>query len=214
MSVKQNELISIIMPLLHTEYNDQAMKIVYETMAANTVGPWELLIDNDDEKDMYEKVNDLADDAHSDNLCFWNSDVFPAPNWDVMMRKHHDRNAITTGYLCECGAIGVAAENIPANFGWRPESYDRMGFEAFAHEEAFGVPEVHEKRAWYFPCMISRDRFIELGRFKKGQWNVDPVDIWFWDHHRDNGGIFLQTQSFFYHLQCLSETDRVDRTGK
>ena len=210
----ENELISIIMPLLHTPMNDQAMEIVQQTLEANTVGPWEMIIDDDDERDMYEKVNRLADKANSDNLCFWNSDVFPAPNWDVMMRKHHQPNAITTGYLCECGAIGVATENVPANFGWRPESYDRKGFEAFALEHSQNVPEVREKRAWYFPCMISRERFVELGKFKKGVWNVDPVDIWFWNHHAEQGGIFLQTRSYFYHLQCLSATDRVDRSGK
>lgn len=195
--------ISIIIPHLRKKNNDLALKLNVEMLMDNTANSFELIVDTQAPKDPYEIWNETAKSARADILVFSNTDVLMAIDWDIYMVVYCKHNIIVTGYLVEPGNVGVADVNIHKDFGRHPDSFRRKEFEDWCDDQK--VPECIEQRAWYMPCAVRKDWFLETGGFKPGYPFPNPNDIRFWDECRDVFGTkFLRVNSWAYHFQNLS----------
>jgi hypothetical protein len=195
--------ISIIIPHKRTKLNNLALELNLRMLQDNTLHSYELIIDTESPKDPYKIWNECAKQARADILIFTNSDVLMAPMWDVLFVEHMKDNAIFTGYLVEPGNIGVAAVNLPYNFGRSPVDFNRNTFEAFAN--LYKVQDIREERGWYMPCAFRRDWFLDTGGFDVTLGFPNPNDIIFWERCiKDYGTKLYRTRSFAYHFQNLS----------
>lgn len=194
--------ISILIPHKHEPENDKALKIALECIIDNTDHDYEVLIDTTTPGEPYTLINRMAMQASSEWLVFSNSDVFFAPHWDTPMLEAAQPDTIVTGVLVEAGAIGVAQQNIRLNFGMTPDRFFRKGFEAWCAEYRGPI----DGDGWYFPCLINRNRFLEMGGFDttKGAFPFVPLDIIFWEKWRAAGKQVQRVRSFAFHLQNYS----------
>lgn len=194
--------ISILIPHKHDKENDKALKIALECLIDNTDHDYEILIDSTTPGEPYTIINQMAARAAGPWLVFMNSDVFMGPHWDTPMLAAADNDTIVTGVLVEAGAIGVAQQNIRANFGMTPDFFHRQAFEQFCAQANWTI----EGDGWYFPCLINRGRFIEMGMFDttKGAFPFVPLDILFWEAWRAAGKRVQRVASYAYHLQNYS----------
>lgn len=205
--------ITIAFPHLRNHSNDQAFKVALECIVDNTTLDYELLIEAVAERrDIYPVINDMAQRAKSDWLVLSNSDVFFAPDWAAPLYDAREPNTIVTGIIAECGAIGVNEVNWSINFGRNPQSFRRAAFEqwaAGAEGEYAWQDKGHRARGWYFPCLIHRPTFLELGGFdtSRGHFPVDAIDMMYWDTWIEAGKGFKRVKSFCYHLQAYSDPD-------
>lgn len=197
--------ISILLAHKHEKANDAALKVAVETIIDNTVSDFELLIDTTTPANVYEVYNSLASRASASWLVFTNTDVFFAPSWDTVMLEAKDPNAIVTGVIVECGAIGVATANVHKDFGMRPETFRRGEFEEWvAREQPLPAGD-----GWYFPSLHNTLMFMNQGGFDltKGAFPTEPLDIFYWNHWRETGHYIRHVRSYCYHLQhyCAEE---------
>lgn len=194
---------TIILPHLRSAANDEALRIALDCIVANTALDYELLIESVAEpRDIYPVCNRMAQQATADWLVFGNSDVFMAPGWAEPMYEARAENAIVTGVIVECGAIGVSTQNIHRNFGMTPQTYQRAAFEQWVRE----TPFVPDGEGWYFPSLHPRRAFLETGGFDttRGSFPKDTLDIFYWQRWRDSGRVVRRVPSFSYHLQNYS----------
>lgn len=204
--------ISILLPHLRNPSNDAALRIAIDTLAAHTDMDFELLIEAVAERrDIYAVLNRMARRALGEYIIPFNSDVFASPNWIAPLWEARDPNTIVSPVMVECGAIPVNDANLERNFGRTPETYQREAFETWA--QTGGGWREHwreDEAAWFFPSLISRRRFLELGGFDIGRGNfpLHPLDIWFWDTWAAAGGKFKRVRSWVYHLQVWSDPTR------
>jgi hypothetical protein len=202
--------ISIIIPHLRNADNDKALKIALDCILDNTDLDYELIVESvATRRDIYPVINSMAHRARAEWLVFSNSDVFLAPGWASAMYAARDPNAIVTGIIAECGAIGVAADNYELHYGVTPETYNRAGFEAWVAENGATIysHKAHQHRGWYLPCLIHKRTFNHFGGFDTsyGQFPNDPVDIYTWNKWAAQGKTFKRANSWCYHLQAFSD---------
>jgi len=194
--------ISILIAHKHEKANDQAFVVALKTIVENTVSDYELLVDTTTPANVYAIYNRLAAVATAEYIVFSNSDVFLAPGWDAPMLEAAAPDTIVTGVIVECGAIGVAIDNVHRNFGMRPDTFRRAEFEAWV-QAGVHIPPTD---GWYFPSLHPRQAFLDRGGFDltKGVFPVDPLDIIYWDTWRKSGRKVRRVPSFCYHLQFYS----------
>lgn len=202
--------ISIIIPHLRNRDNDAALQIAIDCIIDNTDLDYELIIEAvEARRDIYPVLNNMAHRARAEWICFSNSDVFFAPGWASAFYAARDENAIVTGIIAECGAIGVAADNYELHFGVTPGSYDRAGFEAWVADNGARIygDKAHQHRGWYLPCLIHKRTFNHFGGFdtSRGHFPIDPVDIHTWNKWDETGHTFRRANSWCYHLQAFSD---------
>lgn len=207
-------LVSILLPHLREPENDKALQIAVDTLIAHTDLDYELIIEGVSERrDIYPVINAMAGRAISDWIVFWNSDVFAAPNWIQPLYEARAVDRIVSPVMVECGAIGVSERNIHKDFGMTPDTYRRTDFEQWVKDGAeWSINWIEGDRAWYFPSLLSRERFLDLGGFDSsfGQFPFDPVDIHFWNTWEAHQGVFKRARSWVYHLQNYSaESEQV-----
>lgn len=197
--------ISVLIAHKHEKANDAALKVALDTIVDNTVHDYELLIDSTTPANVYQVYNQLAVRASAPYIVFTNSDVFFAPRWDIPMLVAADPDAIVTGVIVECGAIGVATANVHRDFGMRPQTFRRKEFEEWVEKEQPLPPG----DGWYFPSLHNRQAFLDMGGFDltKGTFPTEPLDILYWNTWRERGGIIKHVRSYCYHLQhyCAAE---------
>lgn len=193
--------ISILIPHKHEPENDKALKIAVECLIDNTDHDYEILIDSTTPGDPYTVINQMAARAAGPWLVFMNSDVFMGPHWDTPMLAAAANDTIVTGVLVESGAIGVAQQNIRANFGMTPDFFHRQAFEQFCLQANYPL----DGEGWYFPCLINRGRFIQMGMFDTSEGGFPlPLDIRFWEKWKAAGNRVQRVASYSYHLQNYS----------
>lgn len=200
-------LVSILLPHLRTPANDAALQIALSCIIDNTALDYELIIEAVSERrDIYPVLNAMAERALGEWVVFHNSDVFVSPGWLEPLYDSRDENAIVSPVMVECGAIGVAPVNLRKDFGMTPLTFRREAFEEWVKSggEMPGIPD--GARRWYFPSLLNRQSFLDMGGFDsvRGQFPIDPVDIWFWDQWAAAGKTFRHARSFVYHLQAWS----------
>lgn len=193
--------LSILIPHKHDPVNDKALAIALSCIAANTRHDYELMIDTTTPGDPYVILNDMARRASSDWLFFGNSDLFPAPGWDVPLLAAAQRGTIVNATLVECGAIGVHNQNIHRNFGMTPDTFDRAGFEAWAATN----PELPLGDGFVFYALLNRLDFLEEGGFDTANGAFpDPLDSMFWARWQASGKRIIRANALLYHLQNYS----------
>lgn len=208
-------LVSILLPHLREPENDKALKIAVDSLITHTDLDYELIIESVAERrDIYPVINQMAARVRAEWIIFWNSDVFAAPNWIRPMYEARGLELIVSPVMVECGAIGVSERNLYRDFGMTPDSYRRDEFEAWVQAGAeWSTNWLDGQRAWYFPSLISRERFLGLGGFDSsfGRFPVDPVDIHFWDAWEAHQGKFVRARSWVYHLQHWSSEEEQEK---
>jgi len=194
--------LSVLLPHLREPVNDRALAICLDTLVDNTGVDYELILEAvADRRDIYAVCNSMAERANSDWIVFHNSDVFMAPGWAEPMLAAADPHAIITGVIVECGAIGVNVLNHEHNFGMRPETFDRAGFERWVAE----TPAVPAGDGWFFPSLHHRESFLAFGGFDTALGAFpDPLDEIYWNRWREAGRRIQRVESFCYHLQQYS----------
>ena len=198
--------LSILIAHKHDPVNDEALKIALDTIVANTVHDYELLVDATTPTNVYGAYNKLAERATTPYIAFTNSDVFLAPGWDVPMMEAANPWTIVTGVIVECGAIPVAAANVEKNFGMTPQAFRRQEFEQWVAEKQ----PFPEGRGWYFPSLHDRIAFLVMGGFdvSQGEFPRVAIDKFYWENWRASHHFVSHVRSYSYHLQCYSDVDR------
>lgn len=214
---------SIILPHKRNPGNDDSLAICLDMLTRNTHHDFNLLMAEVRYSLLYETINRLFKQSDTDCCVFWNSDMFPAPNWDVPMLAAFNYHTIVTNILVEPGAISMDGANLQMDFGRKPSTFRRAEFEAWAQ-----APEREPRGGdgWYAPYMMSRQRFVDLGCMEINTDDVDangfnarPFDIEMFERHKANGGVVRRAQgSFTYHLQRWSDVneqthEKRDRSG-
>lgn len=198
-------VLSIVIPHKPTPMNDKALMLNIGMLLANTLNPYELIIETTVPKCPYVIWNEISHIARADILVFTNSDVLMAKEWDKVI-PHIADNEIMTGYLAEAGNIGVASVNIPKSFGKTPDEFDKASFDSWASSYGPQVPESQEQRGWYMPCAMRREWFLSTGGFDTAETFPAPNDIKFWEMCIHTYKTKLtRIRSFAYHFQALSQ---------
>ena len=196
-------LVSVLIPHLREPENDKALKTCLETLVDNTDVDYEIMVSAvEARRCLYAVCNEMATRAQADYIVFHNSDVFMAPGWAEPMLAAAAPDTIVAGVIVECGAIGVASDNVHKNFGMRPDTFRRAEFEKWVRE----VGHVPPTEGWYFPSLHHRETFLKVGGFDltKGHFPTEPLDIIYWDAWRKSGRKVVRVPSFCYHLQHYS----------
>jgi hypothetical protein len=120
------------------------------------------------------------------------------------------RRAITNLVLTVASAH---AENITRDFGRRPETFDRAGFEAYALEAP-----VPSGTGFPAPMMMSRSRVLDLGGYAAFSYTDDggftDADLVLMNKHVTTGGVLMRAPAYFYHLQRWSALIEQTKAGR
>ena len=204
-------MFSVIIPHKHGKLNDECLALCLKMLKENTRNDYDVLVD-DRNMDPYQIWNETVPLAKGEVVVMSNTDVLMAPGWDEMV-LHAAPNAIVTGYLVECGAIGVHQTNIEKDFGRTPAAFNRDAFEKFVAINSNDKPAIKEERGWYMPCAMNREWFRQTGGFDTGKGRFPaPLDIYFWESCLKHPSFrLLRAKSYAYHFQNLSNETRVKR---
>jgi len=196
---------TVILPHKRNPGNDAALTICMDMLKANTVSDnFEILISCVRDGLLFPTIDRLFRQAETEYLVFWNSDMFPAPNWDILMLEQAAHDVIVNPVLVEPGAIGLYAENLLMDFGRRPDTFRRDEFEEWSQSENASVPD---GEGFFAPYMIARQRYLDLGGFDLTGDLTGFVgrDMDLYAAHKANGGRVVRVGAYVYHLQRYSE---------
>lgn len=196
---------SILIPHKRNPENDKALRIALDCIVANTQYDYELIVDATTPADPYVVINSMAERARGEYIFFSNSDIFVADDWDYMLLGLSAPDTIVNCTLVESGAIGVHEANIHHSFGMTPDTFDRVGFEAFAKERT----ELPANNGFVFYGLIHRKTFLKRGGFdvNRGKFPSVALDRLFWEQWEADGLRIVRAKSFVYHLQNYSNPD-------
>jgi GT2 family glycosyltransferase len=181
---------------------------------ANTGIDFELVLESVAERrDIYRVLNNMAMRAIGDWIIPMNTDVFVSPGWSEPLVEAADLNTIISPVMVECGAIGVHERNLQRDFGMTPDAFRREEFEQWVNTGAEWLGWIDGDWAWFFPSLLPRLRFLDLGGFdtRKGSFPLEPLDIDFWLHWQAQGGKFKRVRSWVYHLQQWSSKEEQEK---
>ena len=204
---------TVILPHKRNPGNDRALAIALDCLFTNTRADFHLLIDAAEDEPLYPRMNRLIEQAETDCVLFTCSDIFPAPDWDTPMLAAWNYETFVLGVVVEPGAIGAHAENITRDFGRRPETFDRAGFEAYALEAP-----VPSGTGFPAPMMMSRSRVLDLGGYAAFSYTDDggftDADLVLMNKHVTTGGVLMRAPAYFYHLQRWSALIEQTKAGR
>ena len=207
--------VSILLPHLREPNNDTALKVCLDCLVANTATDFELVMESvATRRDIYGVLNRMAERAIGEWIIPMNTDVFVSPGWMEPLLEAADPNTIVSPVMVECGAIGVHERNLQRDFGMTPDSFQREAFEQWVLEGADWLGGwVEGDWAWFFPSLLPRQRFLDLGGFDttRGAFPREPLDINFWIDWETQGGLFKRVRSWVYHLQQWSSKEEQEK---
>ncbi len=203
-------MISIIIPHKHTPDNDAALELALRSIRDKSRYKDHEVIVDDSPICPYAVWNAKAEAAHHSILCFTNSDVIFAQDWDVNFVRYCERKVYLSGWLVECGVIPVNQKNIEHDFGRKPADFQEVEFERFVANHKVGVPDILFEEGWYMPCVINRSDFLEVGGFPTASGRFpEPLDHRFILKLKTlPGWRWSKANSWAYHFQNLSGRPR------
>lgn len=197
---------TLILPHLRNPGNDAALRIALDCLMTNTVNDFTLLMDVVRGGDLYETITRLVKHAPTEYCCYWASDTFAAPEWDVPMLALAAPDTFVNGVLVEPGAIGVHPESIHKDFGRKPETFRRAEFEEYVKDAPLPNGE-----GWYCPYMFPRDGWLAHGGLQSGlqgdHHGFTSADVELFDRWKASGNRIVRTRSYAYHMQRFSQLD-------
>lgn len=210
---------TIILPHKNNPGNNAALLICIDTLMANTHTEFNLLMSSAYNQRLFPAVDRLIRQCETDCFVFWNSDMFPAPGWDVPMLAQFDYHTIVTNIVTEPGAIGIHTENVGWDFGRKPETFRRSEFETWATSGSAPVPS---GEGWYAPYMMSKQRYLDIGGLDLDDGDIHPadgfnlraLDIDMFNKHKAQGGVVRRAVSYVYHLQRYSAPEEQTKDNR
>lgn len=150
---------TLLLPHKRNPGNDAALRICLDMLMANTVHDFKLIVDAAENAPLYPRVNAMVQQADTEFLCYWASDMFPSPGWDVPMLERIDDHAFVNNTVVEPGVISMYGGNHKMDFGRRPDTFQREKFEAWC---AAGG-HVAGGEGWTAPYLFPRQGFLDMG---------------------------------------------------
>jgi len=197
---------TIILPHKRNPGNNAALAICLDCLQTNTANNFILMMDAATNEPLYPRVNRMVEYAPTDCCVYWASDMFAAPNWDIPMLEAYDETTFVNNTVVEPGVIAMYGGNHKADFGRRPDTFDRPAFEAWAAQGHTAGGD-----GWFAPYMFSRKAFLDTGGL---DITVDPdrefggADMTLFDNWKAAGNRVVRApNSFVYHLQRWSDLD-------
>lgn len=195
---------TILLPHRRNPGNNRALKVALECIQDNTITPNFLLnLDCAVDEPLYERINRMVQQASTDCVIYWSSDMFPAPGWDKAMLDVWNKDTIVTNVVVEPGVIGVHPDNLEADFGRLPETFARQAFEDWCINAPVPL------RYWFAPYMVSRSAFLDIGGLQTNLAGdgdgFSPADVVFFEQWLASGRNIVRARSFLYHLQRYSQ---------
>jgi hypothetical protein len=202
---------TVLLPHLRNPGNNAALRICVEMLMENTINEFKLFIDTSTDGTLYRLVNEMVEASQTEAVIYWSSDMFPAYGWDVYMMNLHDPDTFVTNVLVEPGVIGVYPENVTRDFGKRPDTFDRVAFEAWCAGEAKELNLTGE--GWFAPVLYPRTGFLDMGGFVERGLSADhhgftAADMDLFERWKAAGNRVVRARnSYTYHLQRWSQED-------
>ena len=195
---------TVILPHKRNDGNDAALRICLDCLNRNSTHDYILLMDAAYDAPLYERINRMVQHAPTECCVYLASDTFFAPDWDTPMLALYDDHSFVTNVLVECGAICVHPESIHKDFGRKPETFDRAGFEAYVLEAP-----VPSGEGWYCPYMFPRSGYLAHGGLEIGltgdHHGFTSADVALFERWKAAGNRVIRAKSYAYHLQRWSE---------
>jgi predicted SAM-dependent methyltransferase len=158
--------------------------------------------------DVYEMYNEGVKYALNEYVLLINDDMYVPPFWDKELpilcnQPFQPDSTIITFMLVEPGYVDVNYKCIKKDFGQTLETFDKVGFDAFAEESQHILGD---GLGWYMPVIFPKNLFIMSGCYPTNQKFPYPNDISFFEKLKTRMGIsFLKIHSLVYHFQRLSQ---------
>lgn len=200
---------TIILPHRRNPGNDAALSIALDMLYANTVHEFILISDAAYDKPLYPRVNAMMQQATTDAVVYWASDMFPAPGWDMPMLERFNPLTFVTMVVVEPGAIAMHPDNVHKDFGRKPETFDRAAFQTWVTSGSAPIPN---NFGWYAPVMYPRAGFFEFGGLDDTGMSGDhhgftSADVALFERWKAAGRHIQRASSWCYHLQRYSQED-------
>jgi hypothetical protein len=200
--------LTVALPHRRNDGNDKALAICLDCLMRNTRNNFKLIMDAAYDEPLYERVNRMVRQADTEIVVYLASDTFLAPNWDVPMLELYTPDTFVTGVLVEPGVIGIHPDNVPRDFGRKPETFRRAEFEAWCVSSDAYMPDHF---GWYCPYMFNRDGWLAFGGYQSGldgdHHGFTGADTLLFELWRQAGNHVKRARSFAYHLQRWSQVD-------
>lgn len=205
---------TIILPHKRNPGNNAALAVCLDMLQANTVNDFTLIMDAAFNEPLYPRVNAMFASAPTDCCVYWASDMFAAPGWDVPMLAAWDVDTIVNNTVVEPGVISMYGGNHKADYGRRPDTFNRAAFEGWA---AGGGHDAGGE-GWFAPYMISRTAFIAMGCLDTAidaGLEFGGADMAFFDKWKASGRQIVRAKgSFTYHLQRYSDIEEQEASKR
>ncbi len=197
---------TIILPHKRNTGNNAALAICLDCLQANTVNDFVLIMDAATDEPLYPRVNRMVEQATTECCVYWASDMFAAPGWDVPMLAAYDDNTFVNNTVVEPGVIAMYGGNHKADYGRRPETFNREAFEAWAKEGHTAGGE-----GWFAPYLFPRTGFLDMGGLDiaiDADREFGGADMTLFDTWKAAGNRVVRAPgSFVYHLQRFSDVE-------
>lgn len=198
---------TLILPHKRNPGNDAALRICLDMLMANTVNDFILIMDAAENSPLYPRVNAMVQQATTEYLCYWASDMFPSVGWDVPMLELASPDTFVNNTVVEPGVISMYGGNHKRDFGRRPETFNRAAFETWCATEG----HVAGGDGWTAPYLFPRQGFLDMGCYDltiDAELEFGGSDSALFDQWKASGHQVVRAPgSWAYHLQRFSSIE-------
>ena len=198
---------TLILPHKRNPGNDRALALCLDMLMTNTVNDFILLMDAAVNEPLYPRVNAMVQQATTECLVYWASDMFASPGWDVPMLGLWDANTFVNNTVVEPGVMSMYGGNYKMDFGRKPETFNRAAFEDWCANGG----HVAGGDGWYAPVMFPRSGFLEMGCYDlkiDAGLEFGGADMTLFEKWKATGRQIVRAPgSWAYHLQRWSDVE-------